>query len=45
LGFGVTAYFVCLVPLGAVIAMPALVAGGTMLAARVAPRSDLTLSP
>ena len=45
LGFGVTAYFVCLLPLGAVIAMPALVAGGTMLAARVAPRSDLTLSP
>lgn len=36
LGFGVTAYLICLVPLGAVIAMPALVAGGTMLAARLA---------
>jgi len=37
LGFGVASYLICLVPLGAVIAMPALVAGGTMLAARLAP--------
>jgi CysZ protein len=37
LGFGVTAYLVCLIPFGAVLAMPALVAGGTMLAARIAP--------
>ena len=44
LGFGVTAYLLCLVPLGAVLSMPALVAGGTMLAARIAPTSDLTLS-
>lgn len=36
LGFGVAAYLVCLVPLGAVVSMPALVAGGTMLAARLA---------
>jgi CysZ protein len=35
MGFGVTAYLLCLVPLGAVIAMPALVAGGTLLAARL----------
>ena len=44
LGFGVTAYLLCLVPFGAVLSMPALVAGGTMLAARIAPTSDLTLS-
>jgi CysZ protein len=44
LGFGVTAYVLCLVPFGAVIAMPALVAGGTMLAARIAPSTDRTLS-
>ncbi|MGC4173974.1 EI24 domain-containing protein [Demequina sp.] len=37
LGFGVACYLLCLVPLGAVISMPALVAGGTLLAARVAP--------
>jgi CysZ protein len=37
LGFGVTCYLVCLVPLGAVFSMPSLVAGATMLAARVAP--------
>lgn len=35
LGFGVTAYVVCLIPLGAVLAMPALVAGGTLLAAQL----------
>ena len=35
LGFGVAAYLLCLLPLGAVISMPALVAGGTMLAARL----------
>jgi len=32
LGFGVAAYVVCLIPLGAVASMPALVAGGTLLA-------------
>ena len=37
LGFGVAAYLLCLVPLGAVISMPALVAGGTLLTARMAP--------
>lgn len=37
LGFGVTAYLICLVPLGAVLAMPALVAGATLLAARIVP--------
>jgi len=37
LGFGVTAYLLCLVPFGAVISMPALVAGATMLTARIAP--------
>ena len=37
LGFGVTCYLVCLIPLGAVVAMPSLVAGGTLLAARLAP--------
>jgi len=36
MGFGVTAYLLCLIPLGAVIAMPALVAGGTLLTARIA---------
>lgn len=41
LGFGVAAYLVCLIPFGAVVAMPALVAGGTMLAARIAPQTTI----
>ncbi len=42
LGFGVAAYLLCLVPLGAVISMPALVAGGTMLSSRLAPTQSLS---
>jgi len=41
LGFGITAYFLCLIPLGAVISMPALVAGVTLLAARLAPPTTM----
>ena len=36
LGFGVTCYLACLIPFAAVVAMPSLVAGGTLLAARLA---------
>jgi CysZ protein len=35
-GIGVASYLVCLIPLGALLAMPALVSGGTLLAARLA---------
>jgi len=37
LGFGVAAYLLCLIPLGAVVTMPILVAGATLLAAEAAP--------
>jgi len=43
-GFGVTAYLVCLVPLGAVISMPSLVAGGALLAAEVTRRSQSSVT-
>ena len=37
LGFGVASYLLCLIPLGAVVTMPMLVAGATLLAAEAAP--------
>lgn len=37
LGFGVACYLVCLIPLGAVVAMPILVAGAALLAAEAEP--------
>lgn len=45
LGFGVASYLLCLIPLGAVISMPALVAGGTLLAARIMPARASDLEP
>jgi len=45
LGFGVVAYLLCLLPLGAVISMPALVAGSTLLAARLATNAVGTGTP
>jgi CysZ protein len=44
MGFGVAAYLVCLVPFGAVVAMPALVAGGTLLAARLVEPASTVVS-
>ena len=43
-GFGVAAYVLCLIPLGAVISMPSLVAGGTLLAAEAAQRGEAELT-
>ena len=39
-GFGATAFLICLVPGGAVLSMPSLVAGGALLGARMAPSSE-----